>query len=274
MASSLDNNQLTPSQFSLKHRLIGAGILISFGVIILPWMLGSYSDEKITSPNVEQQRTSKSSSGELLADNASTEKKTDEKKTDKKSNLAKGTKLLEKNSSDSESKVKVFVSRVQPLNSDDDQKNKQVNKPKPVKTVSSPKPVTQSVSKKVAASKDVVTTNSNKPSKTVSPKTPATPAPKVATSKVDETPKSANDINISRGYIVSVGVFGDVKNVDKMIVDLKTKSFQPLVRKETFNKKSVSRIYMGPFKTRAEAGKVKLRLSEKGISKTLIKEFP
>jgi len=88
-----------------------------------------------------------------------------------------------------------------------------------------------------------------------------------------ESTKPTNS-DVDRGYIVSIGVYGDTSNVDKMVADLKSKNFQPVVRKEKFNQKDVTRVFLGPFETRADAGKINLDLKAKGINKTLIKEFP
>ena len=161
------------------------------------------------------------------------------------------------------SEVKVFKSRVQPIET-----NNEKVKPKPVQKAADDQTKSKVTEKK--------TTDKSKEKIKAAKKTASEPTKKQVVKKVEEkkvapSPKSTE---INRGYIVSIGVFGDTKNVEKMVADLKSKKFDPEVRKETFNKKSVSRIYMGPYSTRAEAGKIKLRLSEKGISKTLIKTFP
>jgi DedD protein len=238
MAKKLSKKLDVNYKVSLKHRLIGAGILISFGVVILPWLLGSYSSEQLVEEN-----------GLALKEN------TEIKKTETPS-----TKIKEVSKPKSE--VKIFVSRVQPLNkSPDNSTPKQViQKPKEAPKVK-PKNVAVKTEKKVKT--------------TVAPKSVKS-EPK-STSKIKVTPKpipKKTETKIERGYIVSVGLFGNTKNVDKMLSDLRSKKFQPSVRKEKFNSKTVSRVFMGPFATRAEAGKIKLKLSEKENIPSLIKEFP
>ena len=227
--------------------MIGAGILISFGVLILPWLLGSYSTEG-QAPQVKVEKDVKPSSIAKLATKAASKTVSNDVKNG-------GAEESVDNKD-----VKVFVSRVQPLkknstkttktskNSPEKKVEKKQIKPAK-KAVVKPKPVTKTI-KKVEPKKNL----------------------KQSAKKETELKSDSNSID--RGYIVSVGVFGDEKNVRKMVADLKSKKFNPSVRKEKFNSKSVSRIFMGPFKTRAEAGKVKLRLSEQQNIPSLIKEFP
>jgi len=92
--------------------------------------------------------------------------------------------------------------------------------------------------------------------------------------KVVAKPEKKKPSNIKRGYIVSVGVFGDNKNAANLVNTLQDKGFSPATRKESFKGKKVTRIYMGPFATRSEAGKMKLRLFEKQKIPSLVKEFP
>ncbi len=264
MATSANSKAKIQAQFSLKHRLIGAGILISFGVLVLPWLLGSYSTEQKTTA-VETEQKVKPSSIATLATKAAS-KTVNNKESNKSLNA------------EDKKDVKVFVSRVQPLQQEN-------NKPKEVKPAvsgstkavkqkvdskkSPPKPADKAIAKKTEQKKPAEPVK-----KKAEPKKPKveTPTPKKATAK--KVAPVANKQEVERGYIVSVGVFGDAKNVKKMVSDLESKKFNPSVRKENFNGKSVNRIYMGPFKTRAEAGKVKLRLSEKQNIPSLIKEFP
>ena len=228
-------------QFSLKHRLIGAAILISFGVIILPWILGSYSSPEQNSENSVQSDTVKPNV-KLTENDQLKQQKQDESANDTVKN-----------------EVKVFVSRVQPL----DNQGKAVE---PKKVEEKPK---KKEKPKKAEKNNAAASKPQKP-KIVEKKEKKEVAKKAP---VKKTPAKSVAI-VERGYIVSVGVFGNTKNVDKMLADLRSKQFKPSVRKETFNDKSVSRIFMGPFATRAEAGRIKLQLSEKGNIPSLIKEFP
>ena len=257
MATNSSNKQTDSSQFSLKHRLIGAGTLISFGVLILPWMLGSYSVEhdQASKEKEEVKREAKPSSIASLVSDAGNKTVAQQSvgDSDKESNSE------TKKTVDGKSEVKVFKSRVQPIES----VTKGQTKPEK-------KPATNQAKQEVAS--ESANKKQKVVKKTVADK-PKKPATKQTTEKKPVKPKPEST-TISRGYIVSVGVFGDVKNVEKMVADLKSKQFAPEVRKETFNEKSVSRIYMGPYSTRAEAVKMKVRLSEKKISKTLIKTFP
>lgn len=261
MATSSNTTPANQPQFSLKHRLIGAAILISFGVLILPWMLGSYSSEPDIVIDLNPEKEAKPSSIASLATKAASA-------TSATSKIGKEAESDGGEEKSSDPEVKVFVSRVQPLQpSEDTGKNSQSIKA-PVNKDNTKKPKktdTKKVTEKKTVEQKVVNKKPTKSTDKVAKQT--------KTNETKAKPSSTN-ISIERGYIVSIGVFGDVKNVDKMIVDLKSKKFEPIVQKEKLNNKNVSRIYMGPFSTRAEAGKIKLRLAEKGIAKTLIKEFP
>ena len=254
MVTNSSNKQADSAKFSLKHRLIGAGILISFGVLILPWLLGSYSVENDQALNDDINREAKPSSIASLVSKAGNQT-VGEQESDNKSGSEEAGKP----------EVKVFKSRVQPI-----EPVAKDNKPEPKKkaTTVKPKPTKDDKSKQ-KVTKKVDPTPTKKPEKS------PTTQKKIEASKQKKTePSKPKSTEVNRGYIVSVGVFGDAKNVEKMVDDLKSKQFAPEVRKETLNTKSVSRIYMGPYSTRAEAVKVKLRLTDKGINKTLIKAFP
>ena len=250
MATNSNNQQDYSSQFSLKHRLIGAGILISFGIIILPWMLGSYSSGNDNASQEINKPESKPSSIATLAANAAS------KTSIKLENAGSNENRVGDDSVVDNTEVKKFISKVQPIESAKES----------VKKNSAPKESKPEVSKK--------TDDVKKEASKTTIKKPKTVEKQVKKNVVSKPVSSPKNTEINRGYIVSIGVFGDVKNVEKMVIDLKSKDFKPSVQKETFNKKDVSRIYMGPYNTRAEAGKIKLRLAEKGIGKTLIKTFP
>ena len=257
MAISSSNKQADSSQFSLKHRLIGAGLLISFGVLILPWMLGSYSVEhdQASQEKEEVKREAKPSSIASLVSNTGNKTVAQQRLGDSEKKPGSET----EKTAEAKSEVKVFKSRVQPIEPITKEQTKIEKKPA---TNQAKQPV---VNKSANEKQKVV-------KKTVAD-TPKKPANKQTTEKKSVPPKPGST-TISRGYIVSVGVFGDAKNVEKMVADLKSKQFAPEVKIETLNEKSVSRIFMGPYSTRAEAVKMKARLSEKKISKTLIKTFP
>ena len=249
MPSKATQVQALQPEFSLKHRLIGAGILISFGVIILPWMLGSYSAEESVASIQQQDETSPSSIAALATKAAS-------KTTQGESN------------NNTEEEVSVFISRVQPLNREEE----------PIKETPTSNNQSEVKAEVVDKTEDTTEKNESKSADSQQDKSndqqPEQTDDKTEAKKPEVAQAKPAETVVSRGYIVSIGVYGDASNVEKMVADLKSKEFEPGVRKEKFNEKDVSRVYLGPFESRAEAGKVKLNLSEKGIQKTLIKEFP
>jgi len=219
--------------FSMKHRLVGAAILISFAVLILPWVLGSSSEDELT--QIE--------SGDGKVDVVQVDKGTSNT-VEQKVNIVQA-----------DDNVEVFVSRVQPVET----------QPSAVQEVAEKVQIKEEAKPKEEVTKKVTEKQTKK--EVVKPKVVAKPkaVPKVEKKKVSK---------ITRGYIVSVGVFGDNKNATNLVSTLKDKGFSPATRKENFKGKKVTRIYMGPFATRSEAGKMKLRLFEKQKIPSLVKEFP
>jgi len=185
MSKTSKKSSIDDYDFSMKKRLVGAAILISFAVLILPWLLGSY-------------------------DNNGVEKKTD---------VAPGLNTEEEND-----KIKSSP-----------KKDLKINKV-------AEKKVSKSVKKPLQQKKGVVKESASK--------------------------------SVVRGYIVSVGIFGDSKNANKLVAKLKSQNFSPVTRQEKFKNKEVTRVYMGPFTTRSQAGKIKLRLFEEQKVPSLLKEFP
>lgn len=247
MVKKVSNESEVNYDVSLKHRLVGAAILILFAVIVLPWMLGSYSvddnDEKVINPNEETLV--------LIENDISTDIE------DKESTAVEIAQV--------EQEVKVFVSRVQEMEKGSVKDNSNLS-------------LDEMIAKSDGAdvkvpSIPVVAVEKKTQNKKITEKK-AKPTIKVATKPVvKEKPQPVKPV-IENGYIVSVGVFGNAANVEKLVKDLKSKKFSPSVRQEKFNKKTVSRIYMGPFSTRAKAGQIKLKLYEKENIPSLIKEFP
>lgn len=241
MVKKVSNESEVTYAASLKHRLVGAAILILFAVILLPWMLGSYSIVDPLTENIEKKETNVAE-GDVSSVEDVIVAESDE------------IQVLQP-----EQEVKVFVSRVQSLDKDVKPINIEVKKELTQIVQKADSAPFESVEKKENAKSDkaVVKKIVSEESK---PKVIKAPAP---------VKKS-----IENGYIVSVGVFGNTANVEKMMSDLRTKNFNPSVRQEKFNSKTVNRIFMGPFATRAKAGKVKLKLYEKENIPSLIKEFP
>lgn len=235
MSKTSKKSSIDDYDFSMKKRLVGAAILISFAVLILPWLLGSY-------------------------DNNGVEKKTDVApglNTEEVSDL---DNVVERSPNkqivQADDDKSVFISRVQPIDASGSAKTSVIAESKALKNdkiKSSPKKdlkinkvaekkVSKSVKKPLQQKKGVVKESASK--------------------------------SVVRGYIVSVGIFGDSKNANKLVAKLKSQNFSPVTRQEKFKNKEVTRVYMGPFTTRSQAGKIKLRLFEEQKVPSLLKEFP
>lgn len=228
--------------FVLKHRLIGAAILISFGVLFLPWMLGSYSADK----SAAVAGTAEPVSLKTAAD-------------------AGGFQAV-----DDEGNVKVFVSKIKPVKVDVPGTNKDKSvEPKKIQGSTAKLTAPSSTAKKPEAKKPVV-----KQVAKVEKKAPATPVVKPKPKKPVEKAVSKPASSIDQGYIVSVGVFSERKNVDAVMKDLKSKEFSPSSGLVKTKKGEATRVWLGPFATRAEAGREKSRLQQKVGERGLIIKYP
>ncbi|MGH1542396.1 MAG: SPOR domain-containing protein [Arenicella sp.] len=234
-----DNENEDNNDFVLKHRLIGAGILISVGVLFLPWILGSYSVDKVKG---------------LVAGDAES-----------------STVSISQNDFESlgEKDIKVFVSKIKPVSS---------SSKKTDKTASEKKEVSDSVTEKKQSTEQKVVAKKAKETKKapdkvkVSKKTSA--KKDKVTASTDKKNTTKKDKEVSQGYIVSVGVFVNSKNVGPMMKDLRSKSFKPSSSKIQTSKGPGTRVWLGPFATRAEAGKERTKLKQSIGGKPGILKYP
>lgn len=257
-----DSNNLEGGDFNMKHRLTGAALLISLGVVILPWLLGSYSisgdgdaaDQKTTNKTVQDSASDSAENSIAIND---------------------------------DEEIKVFVSKIKPVDSkgrqiykaqkssiqqsasasnDADSKNAtQVEKVKEAlkSSLDNPKDVEKNKDIKKKASTEVAAKpKENKPEK----KKPVATKKDAVTEKVKQ--------NIDQGYIVSVGVYLKKDGAERVISDLKAKGFKPSSSESKSSKGLATRVWLGPFSTRAAAGKERSKLEQVIGEKGWIIRYP
>ncbi len=260
-------------EINIKHRLTGAAILIALGVIIIPLLLGSY--------------TSKDS-----------ETVTTYEKTTQSVGTIENTSFKNVESED----IKVFVSKIRPADSEENNivelseliKQKPVEKEvdsaseeeilqaklaeamnKPLikkKETSTWKSVDSKQLKKVSTEKLITKKVTASPVKKATAPIKKTAAPKPVEKRVVKAPAA-----VKEGYIVSVGVYSKPTNASNVMKRLVDNGFNPTQRVVKTSKGPLPRVWLGPFATRAEAGKKKQLLTKrlgKLGAQTLIKRYP
>lgn len=273
--AGIASRKLTESdEINIKHRLVGAAILITLGVIILPLLLGSYSNND--------------------ADSTDTPPPVVENSPDIQNSAFKDIE---------EDDIKVFVSKIRPR--EDSVNNEVVLEQKTSESLMS--------SKKVAPLNQQVSINAKKTEKTsddelkaklaksmakplikrkeplsnaikselkAKPGTKAATPVKRATELVKATPvktipkPQVNEKSVTEGYIVSVGVYLQLANAENVSKKLKNKGFKPSQGLFNTSKGKATRVWLGPFATRAEAGKKKAKLEQALGERGLIKRYP
>lgn len=239
------SNDLKNVDFNMKYRLTGAGLLISLGVVILPWLLGSYSvnrEEEVLIKPAEERNTNIEDNSIQIAD---------------------------------ESDIKVFVSKIKPVDSEGRQiyeaKKGSTNGSETSEKSSNEELKIEEVKEKLKAKLD------QKIDKKETKKALDTPKKEIA-QKIIKTNKLDVPIEtkekVEQGYIVSVGVFLKQAGADRVMTDLKQKGFNPSSSESTSSKGLATRVWLGPFSTRAAAGKERSKLEQIVGEKGWIIRYP
>ena len=229
--------------FVLKHRVAGAGFLLFFGALILPWMLGA--------PNQTDSHAGTKDMSKLVdvinvdnGDESSIPAKV-------KSTLASDNQTLEQE--------KVYISKITPL-------DKSNNLPDSVKSTDSDvlkdersDSATSSTDGEETDDTELVNTE---PVNTVQQKEPLS----------NVTQKKTIDV----GWVVQVGVFTDKSGADRVVRDLQAKGFKPSTSIVDTNrgKATGSRIWLGPYAQRVDAAKAKTELTNKTGEAGFIRAYP
>ena len=308
MPSTQASSDSSETDINLKHRLTGAAVLIFFGALFLPWLLGPPSEAKKVVAEVEEapQRIHSTFEDDVLAQLQEDSVQSDFVEPEETVYISKITPVNGKN----------VASDPEPLNakavaSGDDTKEQakpeQANSTNAVKTNSDIKTNVSktSVAKTTAAKPDAVKTldvktpvvkpSESKANSTV-PKSAAnssnlaangsTSKPALVTQKVDQaktkapvkpTAKvAAKPKEIDVGWIVQVELLTDKKGAQKLVDSLKDKNFDPKTTVVDTNKGKATgtRIWVGPFESRKQANAENERLESKMGKRGFIRVYP
>jgi len=244
------------ASFNIKHRLAGAAVLIFFGVLVLPWMLGP--------PN-----SSVSGQDALAARNSELDKAVEAEVAQLESDFVDQDDVEET----------VYISKITPLDAQNTSTSNAVEtKPKvaePTTKKSEPvavkdKPKEQSNSTKEVSKVDV----SEKPVESVDKDDQAT-AKTIDSSDVKASPAvvqkesvaDASSPSIDVGWVVQVGLFsttGFEQRAEKLVAELIKDGFKADSTIVDTNKGRGMRVWLGPFSKRAQASNEVERL--KGVT--------
>ena len=300
--ATLDSSE---NEINLKHRLTGAAVLIFFGALFLPWLLGPPSEAKKVAAEVEEvpKRVHSTFEDDVLAQLQEDTAQPNFVEPEETVYISKITPVNGKN----------VASDPEPLNtkavaSDDDKaqveladSDKKVKANSAIKTnVSKPSIAKTSAAKPGAVKNPAVKTQVVKPSETKAnstiPKSAAnssdlaakgnTSKPERVTQKVDEaktkapvkpTAKvAAKPKEIDVGWIVQVELLTDKKGAQKLVGSLKDKNFNPKTTVVDTNKGKATgtRIWVGPFESRKQANAENERLESKMGKRGFIRVYP
>lgn len=260
-------------QINLKHRITGAGVLIFFCALVLPWLLGPPSEAQKSELN--------------QADVSTQDAKTKLHSTFEDEVLAE---LEGVNTDFEEPEEKVYVSKITPVSAtqsepqrvDEAAKKTAEKKPKTsdvadnnksAKTKQSPtqKPTkpTEQLKKKESAV-DVV---KKEPTKDQAKKPIAKQVAKVEDSKATAKPV-ANKIEV--GLVVQVELLTDKQGAKRLVDELSSKGFKPRTTVVDTNKgkNTGTRIWLGPFESRKLAIAANERLESKMGKPGFIRVYP
>lgn len=258
----LAERQLEP--INLKHRITGAGVLILFGALVLPWLLGPPSEAKKEQPGVAAQPVPERHS--TFEDQVLTE-------------------LQGTNADFEEPEEVVYVSKITPVNG-------QAKPEQPVLLEPQKNGNTDQQKNPETTNSDGVTNNDKKPNKPSSDKadkdkpSKATPDSKTDDTKIAKADPKPNKPAVSKptsakpkidvGWVVQVELLIDKNGAKKLVDQLASKGFEPHTTIVDTNrgKNTGTRIWLGPFAQRAEAGAENEKLEAKMGKRGFLRVYP
>lgn len=229
------NPAVTEPGFDIKHRIVGALILIVLGVVAVPMILSG------------PQNGSNLSVNDVAAKNPDT---------------------------------KVFISKIIPI---DETSPVLAGESKHSLKVAKIAPHTAKKTNSKAASTTTVKTAKAKPAAKAA-RQQAQPASekngsqrtkpenkRTATSGIITKP---DNNSIQRGWIVRIGTFSKPENANRIMSSLKTLGFEPSAENVHTSRGVLTRVWVGPYVQRVEAGRVRSRIQQTTGEKGLIVAFP
>ena len=290
--SNIESDDL--AEFDLKHRVTGAAVLLFFGALVLPWLLGPPSEASKVDLAEEQVIESDVEPAEIVV-------------------ASSGSRDI---SSIDDIEETVYISKITPLDARKNRDNKTVDKPKPEsQTQATTKGSDTSAQESSKALEALVAEQKAGASGEQSNTSDAAQAADqtkeaLAESKVDSdservkrerelqaalaaeleaqkrentdtpaktnTPKVAKESTVDVGWVVQVGLFTEKSRALTLINDLKNKGFKASSSVVDTNrgKNTGTRVWLGPFGKRVSAVSEQKRLKSKAGKDGFIRVYP
>lgn len=256
----MDKEQVTSADssvdFNIKHRLAGAGVLIFFGVLILPWMLGPPGD-RVGGQTANAARDSELVEAAELIDVESDDDFGAESDTEETVYISKITPLDGQNPTNPSTKVTTASVKA------DERVEKVEKETKAVADEVEKVAISSAIKSEVKPESEQRSGAENKT------EVAAQEAPKSSPPQTDTKEPSAatSSSSIEVGWVVQVGLFsreGYQLRAEKMVSDLVNDGFKAGSTVVETNKGEGLRVWLGPFAKRAEASREVERL--KGVT--------
>lgn len=288
-AKKTDTVQAEP--FVLKHRVAGAATLLFFGALVLPWVLGPPSDATQTVPVAEQEITTAEVSSREIENE-----------------------LLDEMEASAPVEEEVYISKITPFDAEADnlkesslpEATQPDNTPakqtsQQAQTLASRTAESERIAKRNAEQEAAAKRKAKALSESEEKKRSATTlaaqrqtkieADLAAALSAESAPTASSStrsnskatqavlrpvVEIERGYVVQVGVYVNKQGADRVVKDLRSKGFSPSTTVVDTNrgKKTATRVWLGPYAQRVDAGKAKSRFAELTGQGSLIREYP
>lgn len=238
-----------PPGFELKHRILGAIILISTAVIVIPLILGN---PQASAPRAYPEVSSSEGEDSVFVSRITP---VGEQQQPAVAPEPEGTPVLVNTS-----RPQASAGRSEP----------------PAKPAANMMPLPEAEPAEEAAEQaEPGTTKQAEPKPAVAearePKQQAQPEVRTdATDSATQAVASADE----RGWIVRIGTFSKLENAKRLASLLQQKGFEPVSRDVQTESGSVTRVWVGPFTTRVEAARVQTRIQEAIGEEGLITAYP
>ncbi len=283
MSSQAETTVNESEPINLKHRITGAGVLIFFGALVLPWLLGPPSEAKknldAQSEQAQEQRHS-TFEDKVLAELEGTEVNFEEpeetvyvSKITPVNPSGEAPKLVAESpreSADDKGTVK-SGDRAATIKSSPDSETKSTEKAKSQQSTG--KSETAEAKKEIKQTAAV--TNGAAGLGKVEKKSTNTKE-KSTTKKAPKQQLAANTKKIDVGWVVQVELLTDKNGAKRLVEELGKKGFKPQTTVVDTNRgaKTGTRIWLGPFEQRAQAGAENDRLETKMGKRGFIRVYP
>ncbi len=272
MSTNTESPESGSDPINLKHRITGAGVLIFFGALVLPWLLGPPSEAKKdeAEQNLQIEERHSTFEDQVLAqldDSALPFEEPEETVYVSKITPVNGKQVVSE---------PVAVSGNQADTQISDAVNSAIEEPSKLKkSETSKKPKVQTEIKKTTIDSKTLTKSGTDAAKitSISKSTKAKPVSKP--SVASKTEKAAVK-KVDVGWVVQVELLIDKKGAERLVKQLSSKGFEPHTTIVDTNrgKKTGTRIWLGPFEQRSQAGVENDKLLAKMGKSGFIRVYP